>query len=165
MNTAVIVDMDGTLCDVRDALVHLYGDRKDMRAFHRATRRCPPTPEVVEWCEQAAAAGHTLLLVTARKYEHEQLTREWLAEYVPHLEFAHVLMRGDRDDRHDDLVKHDILSIIRNDLGYDVVEAYDDRPRVIRLWRSWGIPVRIVHRPEWEDVGEPYGDLLDNAPA
>ncbi|QGJ93630.1 polynucleotide kinase [Gordonia phage MelBins] len=154
--TAVIVDMDGTLCDVRDALVHLYGTRKDMRRFHEATRRCPPTPKVVRWCEQAIADGHRLLLVTARKYELEQLTREWLAEHVPHLEFDHMLMRGDHDDRHDDDVKRDILRIIRDDHGYDVVEAFDDRPRVIRLWRSLGIPVRVVYRPDWEAAGEPY---------
>ena len=72
-----------------------------------------------------------------------------------------LLMRGDHDDRSDDEVKLDILRIIREDHGYKVVEAIDDRPRVIRLWQSQGIPCEVVYRADWEQAGELYGDLID----
>ena len=154
--TAVIVDMDGTLVDVRDALPHL----PNLDRFHEATRRCPPTQHVIDWIELAVTEGHQPIIVTARMYRHETLTREWLAEHVPHLDYLGPLMRGDRDHRSDDEVKLDVLRIIRDDLGFDVVAAIDDRPRVIRLWQSQGIPVEVVYRDDWESVGESYEGLL-----
>ena len=93
-------------------------------------------------------------------YRHETLTREWLAEHVPHFDYLGPLMRGDRDHRSDDEVKLDLLRIIRDDLGFDVVAAIDDRPRVIRLWQSQGIPVEVVYRDDWEAAGESYEGLL-----
>lgn len=160
MPTAVIVDMDGTLCDVSSALHHLHGPRKDFHAFHEATRHCPSTHWVIEWCADRVDEGHAIFVVTARKYQHESLTREWLGEHFP-LPYQALLMRGDHDDRSDDEVKLDILRIIREDYGYEVVRAIDDRPRVIRLWKSQGIPCDVVYRSDWEQVGESYGDLID----
>ena len=157
--TAVIVDMDGTLCDVATAL-HLL---PDLDAFHVATRGCPPTTHVVEWCERAHADGHAVIVVTARMYRHEQGTVDWLAEHFAHVPHIGPLMRGDRDRRSDDEVKLDILRVIRDDLGYDVVAAIDDRPRIIRLWRAQGIPTTVVHRADWEAAGEPYDP--NDAPA
>ena len=154
--TAVIVDVDGTLCDVRDAL-HLL---PNLDRFHEATRTCPPTAHVIEWCEQQVAAGHQLVIVTARMYRHETLTREWLGEHLAHLPYIGPLMRGDTDRRGDDEVKREILRIISDDYGLDVVAAIDDRPRVIRLWQSLGIPVEVVYRPDWEAAGESYDGLL-----
>lgn len=155
--TAVVVDMDGTLVDVHNALPHL----PNLDAFHQATRHCPPTPHVVQWCEQQADAGHTLVIVTARMYRHEQLTRAWLDEHLSHLDYIGPLMRGDRDHRPDDDVKRDILTIIREDHGLNVVAAIDDRPRVIRLWQSLGIDTTVVYRPDWEAAGESYAGLID----
>ena len=40
LREAVIVDVDGTLCDISTALHHL----PNYDAFHRASRECPPTP-------------------------------------------------------------------------------------------------------------------------
>ncbi|WP_298442550.1 hypothetical protein [Gordonia sp. (in: high G+C Gram-positive bacteria)] len=45
-------------------------------------------------------------------------------------------------------------------LGYDIVAAIDDRPRVIRLWQSLDIPTTIVRRPDWEAAGESYDGLV-----
>lgn len=160
-NTAVIVDMDGTLCDVTSALHHVRGARRDFGAFHRATRHCPPTRRVIRWCQDAATAGHAVVIVTARKYQHEELTRQWLDEHLP-VPYAALLMRGDDDNRPDDEVKREILRILREDHGFDVVRAIDDRPRVIRLWRSEGIATDVVYRPDWEDAGEAYGDLVSD---
>lgn len=155
--TAVLVDMDGTLVDVRDALPHL----PNLDRFHQHTRHCPPTPHVVDWIERAVDDGHRPIIVTARMYRHQQLTVDWLAEHIPHIDYLGPLMRGDRDLRSDDVVKREILRVIREDHGYDVVAAIDDRPRVIRLWQSLGIPTTIVHRPDWETAGESYAGLVD----
>lgn len=150
---AVIVDVDGTLCNVSSALHHL----PNFAAFHRASRLCPPTPEVIAWCADHHNAGRELLVVTGRKYQHEGLTRDWLDEHLP-LPYVGPYMRGDADDRPDTEVKSDILEIITAD-GFEVVAAIDDRPSVIRNWESHGVPTTVVMRPDWLDNGESYDDL------
>jgi hypothetical protein len=40
--SAVIVDLDGTLCDVSTILHFVEGDEKDFPAFHTASAECPP---------------------------------------------------------------------------------------------------------------------------
>ncbi|QNL30182.1 polynucleotide kinase [Gordonia phage Mariokart] len=154
---AVIVDVDGTLCNVSTALRHL----PDYRAFHAASRQCPPTAEVIDWCGDHHDAGRVLAVVTGRKYEHESLTRDWLGEHLPY-PFVGPFMRGDDDARPDTEVKADIAAMLRDDHGLHVVGAIDDRPSVIRLWaRELGIPTTVVYRPDWLANGETYDDLAD----
>ncbi|WP_328856866.1 hypothetical protein OG579_16860 [Williamsia herbipolensis] len=154
-STAVIVDVDGTLCDVTTALHHLTGPRRNFHAFHEATAQCPPNPHVLDWCHQRHAEGHTVIVVTARKYQHETLTVDWLDRHMP-VPYVGPLMRGDFDDRNDNLVKRAILRIITGEMGYRVVAAIDDRPRVIALWRSLDIPTTVVYRHDWPASGENY---------
>jgi hypothetical protein len=52
-------------------------------------------------------------------------------------------MRIVNDFRPDVAVKTDILERIVAD-GYRVVEAWDDAPDVVELWRSHGIEVHVV---------------------
>jgi phosphoglycolate phosphatase-like HAD superfamily hydrolase len=152
---AVIADVDGTLCDVSTALHHL----PDFTKFHQATSECPATPEVVEWCRIMQSTGCVIAVVTARKYQHQELTERWLAR---HLDFPYIgpFMRGDHDDRPDTEVKRDIHRILTEDYGFRIQAAIDDRPSVIRFWQSMGVPVRVVYRRDWEAAGESYEGLL-----
>lgn len=154
---AVIVDVDGTLCDVSSALYHL----PDFAAFHAASRHCPPTASVVAWCASHVEAGRELVVVTGRKYRHESVTRAWLAEHLP-FPYHGPFMRGDEDSRPDTEVKAEIAAMLRDDHRFDVVAAIDDRPSVIRLWaRDLGIPTTVVYRADWLGSGEHYDDLTD----
>lgn len=159
--TAVIVDVDGTLCDVSTALHHITtpGATKDFDAFHRAAAQCPPTDWVLDWCAQQRDAGHLLVIVTGRMYRHIEGTSLWLARNLPG-SFIGPLMRGDDDYRPDTEVKHDIYRLLTDPDYYDleIVGAIDDRPSVIRLWQSLDIPTTIVHRDDWIAAGETYDD-------
>ena len=62
---AVIVDMDGTLCDV-SAVVHLQAEPDGFTAFHEACAQCPPHPAVIDWCLDYHMRGHQILIVTGR---------------------------------------------------------------------------------------------------
>ncbi|UJE15713.1 polynucleotide kinase [Gordonia phage Ligma] len=157
MTEAVIVDVDGTLCDVSGILHHL----PDHRAFHEASAQCPPTQQVLLWCAEHVSAGRELVIVTGRMYRHEALTADWLGRHLPY-PFHGPFMRGDDDTRPDTEVKADIARMLADDHGLQVVAAIDDRPSVIRLWqRQLGIPTTVVYRRDWLLNGEHYTDLLD----
>lgn len=144
---AVVVDVDGTLCDVSGIRHYVVDpDRRNFDKFHRASALCPPIPETIEWVEDHRRRGRAIIVVTARQRTYESITRTWLRKWeVP---FDALLMRATRDQRPDKDVKRDILASIRAE-GFDVVAAIDDNPGVIALWESESIPVTVV--PGWDD--------------
>lgn len=146
---AIIVDVDGTLCDVSGVRHYVVGDprRRDFHSFHRASELCPAIPSTIAWVNRHAAMNRTVIVVTARNRRYEFITRRWLRKWnVP---YDLLFMRGVRDERPDDQVKADILADIRG-RGYDVVAAIDDNPTVIALWEREHIPVTKV--PGWDEL-------------
>lgn len=137
---AVILDVDGTLCDVR-SVQHRGRSADD---WHRETLHCPPNPAVISAACEAHAAGRTLLIVTHRQKRYAGLTVLWLAKHLP-VPFAAIYMRDAHDHRSGAIVKRELLELIRAD-GYRVVHAYDDDPTVLEVWRSEGVPATRVDR-------------------
>jgi len=144
MNTAIIVDMDGTLADVRSIRHHVRARPKDFDSFHMESANVPPHQHVVDQVRQAKSDGHAILIVTARSAKWRNVTAMWLALHdVPS---DALFMRGDKDHRKDTEVKKDILDMIQE--SWNVVHAIDDNPSIIELWQQHNIPVTIV--PGWE---------------
>lgn len=141
MRDAVIFDMDGTLCDVSAVLHLLDGDSRDFDAFHGAAIDCPPHLHVVEAVAKAREAGNAIVIVTARSAKWRDYTIMWLDKHA--IAFDRLYMRIEADFRHDYLVKADILKAITKD-GFNPVHAWDDKPKVIALWRENGIEVTEV---------------------
>ncbi|WP_256988480.1 HAD family acid phosphatase [Rhodococcus sp. 05-2255-3B1] len=154
--TAVIVDVDGTLVDVSGILHYVDGSLgqtksgrpiKNFDKFHAASAFCPPNRQAIEYCERMHAAGHELLIVTARMEQWREVTTKWLnAELtVPYLG---PFMRRDRDYRRDVDIKTEIHAALTE--HHDIVGAIDDNPNVIELWRSLDILTEVVARPDWD---------------
>lgn len=138
---AVIVDMDGTLCDV-SSIQHFVAERpRDFDAFYRASADCPAHDAVVQDVATARERGLAVLIVTGRQSRWHDLTVGWLSEHG--VEYDRLYMRGNRDYRPDVTLKTGLLERIRED-GYRPVHAWDDRPRVIALWEEHGIPTTTV---------------------
>lgn len=141
---AVLVDVDGTLCDNSDIIYLLVdGTQRDYERYHTESLQCPANPDTVEWVDQHRDEGRAILIVTARRRRWEKLTATWLRER----DFAHdgMFMRDDHDERPDDRVKLDILNGIREQ--YKIVAAIDDHPHVAALWEREKIPTTVV--PGW----------------
>lgn len=142
---AVIFDVDGTLVNTSDIVHMVLAKPKKYDQFHYASAFCDPHDWVVDMVHEHIAAGHKILVVTARKDRWKTLTVNWLeANGVPYDELH---MRIDDDNRQDRIVKEEILFLLRE--RYDIVHAYDDNPNVIALWQEHGIPVTVV--PGWAD--------------
>ena len=143
---AVIVDMDGTLCDV-SAVVHLQAEPDGFTAFHHACADCPPHRAVVEWCVEHHGRGHAILVVTGRDDWSRELTEQWLSEHLP-IPITGLHMRGDGDYRSNVAIKREIHSQLAQ--IFDIRAAIDDDPEIVGLWQEVGIPVAMVL--DWGEV-------------
>jgi beta-phosphoglucomutase-like phosphatase (HAD superfamily) len=143
---AVIVDMDGTLCDV-STVIHLQAEPDGFTAFHEGCAQCPPHQAVIDWCIDHHGRGHEILIVTGRDAWTRELTQRWLCEHLP-VPTAGLHMRGDGDFRSNAEVKREIHSLLA--LTYEIRAAIDDDPEIVGLWQEIGIPVAIVL--DWGEV-------------
>lgn len=144
--TAVIVDVDGTLADVRGIRHHVAQKPKDFDAFHAASAHVPPNQQAIDFCVRAHRDGHRIVVVTARRQRWEAVTATWLARHVP-VPFDGPFHRQDNDVRPDVQVKRDIHRYLAR--NYDIRAACDDNPNVIALWTEIGIPTTVI--PGWDD--------------
>lgn len=140
---AVILDMDGTACNVTSIRHLVTGETRNFHAFHTASVDCPPNADVIDSVKKDQANGLAILVVTARQLRYAPHTMFWLSGPDVELEWNELYMRRDGDFRPDYEVKKDILEMIRAD-GYEPVKAYEDNPNVLRLWKEEGIPEIVV---------------------
>jgi len=160
-NTAVLVDVDGTLCDVSSVRHHVLNRPKNFEAFHQESEHCPAHPEAVAWCIEQHRRGHTLLVVTARSDIWHGVTERWLRKHLP-VSYAGPFMRRHGDWRKDTEVKTEAHFYLSQ--HYEIVAAIDDNPAIIALWESLGIPTTVV--PSWDEQDGAYSakknPLADN---
>lgn len=158
---AVIVDMDGTLCDVRSIrhLVDGINSKKDFNAFHTASEFVPANKQAIDYCVRAHKAGQVVIIVTARMEQWRGVTRRFLdRELIPHVPIEAQFHRADGDYRKDHEIKAEILAVVRK--TYNVVGACDDNPSIVELWESEGIPVELV--PGWDhDAAAKYAAIAN----
>ena len=143
---AVIVDVDGTLCDVSSVRHHVLTKPKNFDAFHASSIDCPPHQQAIDFCSKHFQSGHAIVVVTARMQKWHNITRAWLDMHMP-VPFDGPFHRQDGDIRPDVQVKREIHRYLSQ--HYDIRHACDDNPKVVALWEDLGIPVEIV--PGWDE--------------
>lgn len=141
MRDAVIFDMDGTLCDTASIQHHIEGENRDFAAFHAASAGCPPRAEVVAAARQEHDLGRAVLVVTSREFIWRDLTLDWLVRHEVPCDGLYMRIVGDY--RKDVAIKTEILQQIIDD-GFAVLEAWDDKPAIVELWRDNGIETHVV---------------------
>lgn len=151
MTRAIICDLDGTLASVehrRRFVMPVEGRRKQWHEFHRRLSLDAPVPEVLGIL-RALQDDVSIVLTSGRPDAYRYQTEWWLMEHeVPYDE---LFMRRQGDSRLDSIVKREIYE---RDIApkYQVVYAIDDRPQVVDVWRSLGIPVLVVVDPGLEPL-------------
>ena len=138
---AIIVDMDGTLCDVEGIRHYVAGDRPDFRSFHEASRFCPTRPEVEAEVREAHSQGIVVVIVTAREERYERATKDFLERH--RIPYRALYMRPWGDRRRDTVVKADILQRLIGD-GFEPIRAIEDRLDIAEVWAAHGIEVMFV---------------------
>jgi phosphoglycolate phosphatase-like HAD superfamily hydrolase len=134
----IIVDMDGTLVDVRP-IGYLIQDeeRRDYDEFHKQSEYSSEHEDIAT-AVRAWAVYVPIVIVTARGDRYLSATTRWLSRHG--IKFDRIYMRPTNDHSTDEVLKAVILKQIKED-GYEPVLAYEDNPRIIDLWHRNGIPV------------------------
>ncbi len=133
---AAIVDIDGTLSNAEGRQHLVRGPKKDFDAFYDLCHT--DTPHIhIGVLVNLLQPMYDVLLVTGRVERTRAKTVAWLDRYS--IRFAELFMRPDGDYRPDDVLKEEILD--RAILPVWAPEmAFDDRDRVVAMWRRRGIP-------------------------
>lgn len=125
---AVIVDLDGTLA--------LLNGRSPYDQAKADTDL--PNEDVIELVRAVKLMNYDILVTSGRSEELRGLTETWLdrAGVRPHV----LIMRADGDTRKDAVVKRELYE--KYIVGkYNVRCVFDDRQRVVDMWRDLGLTV------------------------
>jgi hypothetical protein len=131
----VVIDLDGTLCQIDHRLHFVRGEgKKDWKGFFEALK--DDTPNF--WC-QSIITGikdiYDIVLCSGRTDNYQQLTMNWLSNWG--IEYHELFMRNRADFRPDYIVKEVILD-------FEILSRYkpyffiDDRSSVVAMWRKRG---------------------------
>ena len=135
----VLCDLDGTLCDIEHRLKYGKGEEKNWDKFFSGISddklRYDVRTKVLD-----ATIGNKLILVSARPEKYRKVTEDWLYNYG--IDYEVLIMREDNDKRNDTEVKSDMYEKYFKNLN--IIKIFDDRPRVIRMWREKGLEVEDV---------------------
>jgi len=125
-NKAIIVDIDGTVATRTNRTPFDYSKVLDDA----------PKQDVISVLLAMWMAGYKIIFVSARDDSCFNDTYAWLCKYCP--PFVTLHMRKSGDTRSDGVVKREIYE--QNiQPEYNVVAVFDDRQKVVDMWRSIGL--------------------------
>ena len=136
----IICDIDGTIADLSHRRHWVEQKPKNWKMFFRYMVYDQPIRPVVEVIAALGSnADHRIIFCSGRPAEWESETRGWIEKQFDWKWYASPLyMRSTGDYRPDDVIKFELLQKIRAD-GYKPIIAFDDRQRVVDMWRKNGI--------------------------
>jgi len=137
---AIILDIDGTIALTNGRSHYDYSE-----AVLSDTVRL----DVLEMVSAfASTMGADIICVSGREEICREDTEEWLtSHYVDNTELH---MRKAGDDRCDTIVKEEIFWE-HIEPHWNVIAAFDDRPRVIRKWKDIGIPLVVSVQSDYKE--------------
>jgi hypothetical protein len=141
----VVFDLDGTLADISHRTHYVRGGGKtDWDAFFAACVDDMPNLHVIETFKAHIDAGHKVRVWSARSDAVRAETEKWLSDYgIDPWRLQH--MRAVGDNTPDAVLKRHWLH--QEPVKPDLI--YDDRQRVVDMWRAEGIPCFQVVA-DWE---------------
>ena len=133
----IIFDVDGTLMNVEHRR-HFVEGNNDWASFEAETVNDTRNEHIFEIAECMKDAGHSIVVVSARKERQRDITEKQLAATCGQF-WDHMFMRPDDSFEPDHQFKQRVLDeLIKADWKPDMV--FDDRNQVVDMWRANGIP-------------------------
>lgn len=131
-----IFDIDGTLADTSARQHFLADGKKDWAGWFKNMGNDPLNEDIAQFYDIAVERGIVVFICTGRDEKYHDVTRRWLEHND--IDPAYLFMRPVGDRRDDSIVKKEMLDTIRA-IGYNPTVAFDDRDRVVKMWRENGV--------------------------
>ena len=145
----VVFDIDGTLANIEHRLHHVRSKPKNWKAFDAGIPNDKVNLPVAEiFWSLKDVVGNDNIFASGRNERSRQATEDWLQDNNLWDYHSKLYMRKADDYRSDDIVKQEMLDQIIVDYGKKPDMVFDDRPRVVRMWRDNGIFVFNVYQGE-----------------
>lgn len=136
MTPAWVFDFDGTLSNTDHRKHFLTGLRKDWDGWYAAANKDPAHRDIIKFTWLARKEGIVPVICTGRGEEYRDQSEEWL--FIHNVNYDKMYMRAKKDRRDDTIIKKELVDLMRQD-GYDPVLVFEDRDRVVKMWRDLGI--------------------------
>lgn len=141
----VVFDIDGTLANIEHRLDYVRSKPKNWKAFDAGIPNDKVNEPVAEVFDAMVMGGHTVILASGRNERVRIATQDWLRKNS-FSSYDKLYMRKADDFRNDSIVKREMLDEIVADYGKKPDMVFDDRPRVVNMWRDAGIFVFDVYQ-------------------
>lgn len=138
---AWIFDVDGTLADPTHRRGYVQNKPKRWDLWNKTMNRDGYHKDIFQFMYSGWNLGNKILISTGREESYRDVTLEWLHNnpwFDTTILLDKMFMRKDKDYRSDELIKKEMLDQMRED-GYNPVLVFDDRDRVVKMWRENGI--------------------------
>lgn len=134
--TDFICDIDGTVANNDHRRAYVQSVPRNWAAYEARMEHDLPISPVIEILWALFAAGHNIIMCSARGEQSRQTTEEWLSRY--NIRYHKLYMRAAGDYRNDSIIKGELLDQMLED-GYQPTAVFDDRPSVVEQWRERGL--------------------------
>jgi hypothetical protein len=142
----VVFDIDGTLANIEHRLDYVRSKPKNWKAFDAGIPNDKVNLPVAE-VFTSMLFHHYIVLASGRNERSRKATEDWLWDNKLR-GYQKLYMRKEDDYRNDSIVKREMLDEIIADYGKKPDMVFDDRPRVVKMWRDAGIFVFDVYQGE-----------------
>lgn len=133
---AIIVDLDGTLCNVDHRLNYVEKTPKEWKKFHENLVH----DNLNHWCYEIIKGqqqlGYKVILLTGRDDTYREETQKWLLEND--IKYDLLLMRDATSWKEDSDVKKEFYQKEIQPF-YQVLFVIEDRLSVVKMWREIGV--------------------------
>jgi hypothetical protein len=137
----VIFDIDGTLA--------IMGDRNPYDGAK--VWMDSPNYDVRQALNLHIEQGHTVYIVSGRDEIYREVTEKWLKDNGIRYDFLLMRPTEPGEKREDSIIKYELFDTQIRPLGYRILGVYDDRHRVLRMWRKLGLTTFHVNGPDAGD--------------
>ena len=136
--SSVIIDLDGTLCDLTHRRHYVQREsKKDWKGFFAEIDKDVPNPAVSMIYNMTVADGLAVIFLSGRPSEHRKVTERWLDKHGFEDYFA-LFMRPFNNKGDDTIIKEQLYRKYVEPY-FDVKLVLDDRTRIVNMWRQLGL--------------------------